>query len=107
MTTITAITTTIERPGGEFAVDPAELAAIAFLARYSGRTLAAYRHDLRTCSSGPPITIWAYWKRRGLTWFVPHLDGGARIRSVGDRPARVIATVIASRGVTALTRPCS
>jgi integrase/recombinase XerD len=28
-------------------VDPAELAAVAFLARYSGRTLDAYRHDLR------------------------------------------------------------
>jgi integrase/recombinase XerD len=44
---MTTITTTIERPRGEFAVDPAELAAIAFLARYSGRTLDAYRHDLR------------------------------------------------------------
>jgi site-specific recombinase XerD len=28
--------------------DEAELAAISFLARYSGRTLDAYRHDLRT-----------------------------------------------------------
>ena len=28
--------------------DEAELAAAAFLARYSGRTLDAYRHDLRT-----------------------------------------------------------
>ena len=27
-------------------VDEAELAAVAFLARYSGRTLEAYRHDL-------------------------------------------------------------
>jgi hypothetical protein len=27
--------------------DEAELAAISFLARYSGRTLDAYRHDLR------------------------------------------------------------
>jgi hypothetical protein len=26
---------------------PAELAAAAFLARYQGRTLEAYRHDLR------------------------------------------------------------
>ena len=29
-------------------LDEAELAAAAFLARYSGRTLDAYRHDLRT-----------------------------------------------------------
>jgi len=28
--------------------DEAELAAAAFLARYRGRTLDAYRHDLRT-----------------------------------------------------------
>ena len=28
-------------------VDEAELAAVAFLARYNGRTLEAYRHDLR------------------------------------------------------------
>ena len=31
----------------ELTVDSAELAAIAFLARYSGRTLDAYRHALR------------------------------------------------------------
>ena len=44
---MTAITTNIELPGAGFTVDPAEVAAIAFLARYSGRTLDAYRHDLR------------------------------------------------------------
>lgn len=44
---MTAITTNIERPGAGFPADPAELASIAFLARYSGRTLDAYRHDLR------------------------------------------------------------
>jgi hypothetical protein len=31
----------------EYEVDEAQLAAISFLARYSGRTLEAYRHDLR------------------------------------------------------------
>ena len=44
---LTTITTTIDRPVTGFAVDPAELAAVAFLARYSGRTLDGYRHDLR------------------------------------------------------------
>jgi hypothetical protein len=29
-------------------VDQAQLAAAAYLARYSGRSLDAYRHDLRT-----------------------------------------------------------
>jgi site-specific recombinase XerD len=37
----------IRAPGGEFEVDEAQLAAASFLARYSGRTLEAYRHDLR------------------------------------------------------------
>jgi site-specific recombinase XerD len=31
----------------DFVVDDAQLAAVAFLARYGGRTLDAYRHDLR------------------------------------------------------------
>jgi integrase family protein with SAM-like domain len=44
---VTSIPTTIELPRADFAADPAQLAAIAFLARYSGRTLDAYRHDLR------------------------------------------------------------
>ena len=48
MTTIdTTTTTTIEMPGDDFVIDDAQLAAVAFLARYSGRTLDAYRHDLR------------------------------------------------------------
>ena len=47
MTTIETITTTVERPGVGFKVDDARPAAVSFLARYSGRTLEAYRHDLR------------------------------------------------------------
>jgi site-specific recombinase XerD len=38
---------TIRPPEPEYLVDGAQLAAAAFLARYSGRTLEAYRHDLR------------------------------------------------------------
>ncbi len=34
---------TLERPGDRFERDEAELAAASFLARYSGRTLEAYR----------------------------------------------------------------
>jgi site-specific recombinase XerD len=47
MTTITTARPTIQRPEPEYLVDDAQLAAAAFLARYSGRTLDAYRHDLR------------------------------------------------------------
>ena len=43
---MTTLTTTTGLPGTAIAHDPAQLAAIAFLARYSGRTLDAYRHDL-------------------------------------------------------------
>jgi hypothetical protein len=37
----------LEVPCQPFVPDEAELAAVSFLARYSGRTLDAYRHDLR------------------------------------------------------------
>lgn len=47
MTTIESATTVIELPGDDFVVDEAQLAAVAFLARYTGRTLDAYRDDLR------------------------------------------------------------
>ena len=47
MTTIEAGTTDVQLPDDDFLVDDAQLAAVAFLARYSGRTLDAYRHDLR------------------------------------------------------------
>jgi Phage integrase, N-terminal SAM-like domain len=47
MTIIKPTTTTLDRPESGFELDEAHLAAASFLARYSGRTLEAYRHDLR------------------------------------------------------------
>jgi integrase/recombinase XerD len=47
MTTIESAATTIRESGAGFEFDEAQLAAVSFLARYSGRTLEAYRHDLR------------------------------------------------------------
>jgi integrase/recombinase XerD len=47
MTTIESAATTIRMSRDEYEVEEAQLAAISFLARYSGRTLEAYRHDLR------------------------------------------------------------
>jgi len=44
---IQSTVTTLRGPGVEFGVDQAQLAAVSFLARYSGRTLDVYRHDLR------------------------------------------------------------
>src|SRR5713226_5156277 len=47
MTTLEQPTTTLWRREDATPFDEAQLAAAAFLARYSGRTLDAYRHDLR------------------------------------------------------------
>jgi integrase/recombinase XerD len=47
MTTIATSTTDLQLPVEPVALDDAQLAAVAFLARYNGRTLDAYRHDLR------------------------------------------------------------
>jgi len=46
-TTIESAAMTIQEPGDGSEFDEAQLAAVSFLARYSGRTLEAYRHDLR------------------------------------------------------------
>ncbi len=48
MTTVHAATIPFGKLDQERPFDQGELAAAAFLARYSGRTLDAYRHDLRT-----------------------------------------------------------
>ena len=47
MTTSIESATTLRAPGIEFEFDEAQRAAVSFLARYSGRTLDAYRHDQR------------------------------------------------------------
>jgi integrase/recombinase XerD len=47
MTSVDAAGRTIARVSEPYPLDEAQLAAVAFLARYSGRTLDAYRHDLR------------------------------------------------------------
>ena len=43
----------LRRPYSEFEVDEAQLAVAGFLARYGGRTLEAYRHDLRGFWASP------------------------------------------------------
>ena len=47
MTTVESITTAVARRTVSFEIDDAQLAAVSFLARYRGRTLEAYRRDLR------------------------------------------------------------
>lgn len=53
MTTITSTSTSVTLPEPDYFPDETEVAAAAFLARYSGRTLDAYRHDLRQQHRGP------------------------------------------------------
>ena len=47
MTTITFSDTAVQTPFDDPEFDEAQLAAVSFLARYNGRTLEAYRQDLR------------------------------------------------------------
>jgi integrase/recombinase XerD len=47
MTMLESGVPTIQNPEDQLSFDEAQLAAVSFLARYSGRTLEAYRHDLR------------------------------------------------------------
>jgi integrase family protein with SAM-like domain len=47
MTTLGTMSMVMEVPQSEAGFDEAQVAAVAFLARYGGRTLEAYRHDLR------------------------------------------------------------
>ena len=48
MTKLDSMTVRVEAFEEQAPLDQAHLAAAAYLARYSGRTLDAYRHDLRT-----------------------------------------------------------
>ena len=66
MTTIESAATAIRAPGFEFEVDEAQLAAVSFLARYSGRGLAASTIDRRLS------TVCGFYR-------FAHIDG--RIRS--------------------------
>ena len=114
MTTIETTTTTIEPPRDDFVIDDAQLAAVAFLARYSGRTLDAYRHDLRgffqwaadnqltvLVATRPHIELFRSWmEERGLAastidrrlstvcgfYRFAHIDGANRLEPGAVRP---------------------
>lgn len=47
MRTLGTANTAMMLPRCEEGIDEAQVAAVAFLARYTGRTVEAYRHDLR------------------------------------------------------------
>ena len=74
MTTLD-FTAELDMPLRALAPDEAELAAVAFLARYSGRTLDAYRHDLRNLFQWAADhrlaaleATWPIWSCTGPRW---------------------------------------
>ena len=81
MTTIDTTTTTVEPPSDDFVIDDAQLAAAAFLARYSGRTLDAYRHDLRMYRLGSGTVPY------GTHPDLPHLDYRRQLDEAGEAVA--------------------
>ena len=90
MTSIDTARRTMSSISEPFPVDEAQLAAVAFLARYSGRTLDAYRHDLRNLfqwAADHDLAVLAA-TRTNLELY-RGLDGGARTGRLDDRPAPV------------------
>jgi hypothetical protein len=102
MITIDTTTATVEPPRDDFVIHDAQLAAVAFLARYSGRTLDACRHDLRGFFQWAPTRSSLCWRPRGRTSSCSEAgwrSGAWRPRrSTGDR--RRCAAAIASRTST-------
>lgn len=62
-------TSTILLPFQPDAMTPAQLAAISYLARYSGHTHALYAYQLRRWFAGAKPTAWTPWSGcSGRTW---------------------------------------
>ncbi len=107
MTTLHPTTQLLAPRDEPIAPDEAELAAVAFLARYSGRTLDAFRHDLCNLFQWQPITACPCSRRpapisrctdrrwRNAVWPPRRSTGGCRQRAV----------TTASPTSTAVSRP--
>jgi integrase/recombinase XerD len=134
MTVIESVSTTVERPGVAYGINEAQLAAVSFLARYNGRTLEAYRHDLRGYfqwasdndvavleATRPHIELFRAWmENRGLAastidrrlstvcgfYRFAHIDG-----RIGSNPAQFVRRPQVhptdARGWTARSSVCS
>ena len=106
MSSIEMSSTAIRLPVDDIVIDDAELAAVALLARYSGRTLDAYLHDLRgffqwasdnnlavLAATRPHIELYRSWmEERGLA------------ASTMDRRLSTSAASTASRTSTVASR---
>ncbi len=63
MITIEETARTVELQGDDFVIDDAQRAAVAFPARFSRRTLDAYRHALRGYPVGGRRRTRRFWRR--------------------------------------------
>jgi hypothetical protein len=66
---MTSMTSTILLPFQHEAMTPAQLAAVSYLARYTGHTHALYAYQLRRWFTPDPPTVVVGWS--GFVW-----DGG-------------------------------
>lgn len=110
MTTITTTTTEVQTPGDSAGFDEAQLAAAAFLARYRGRTLEAYRHDLRgffQWTADHDITVLAATRPHIELWRTAmEQQGLPRQRPTADSPPCAASTgTPTSTAASRRTRP--
>jgi site-specific recombinase XerD len=102
MTTIETSTIDLQLTDEAFVIDDAQLAAVAFLARYNGRTLDAYSHDLRgffqwasdnnlavLAATRPHIELYRSWMvehlRRSPAWSLLRANNAALVLSFLSR----------------------
>jgi hypothetical protein len=68
MTTIESTTRMLDKPRARVSLGEDQLAGLAVLARYRGRTLEAYFHGLRCLFQWAADTAWPCWRPPAPTW---------------------------------------
>jgi hypothetical protein len=122
MTIVESSSPTIQNQEAQLGLDEAQLAALSFLARYSERTLEAYRHDLRgffqwatdhdigmLAATRPHIELFRAWmEERGLA--ASTIDrrlrqsaGSTASRTSPAESARTLPSMFAARRSTRAT----
>lgn len=110
MTALTHMPTTESSADQERCVDEAELAAAAYLARYQGRTLDAYRYDLRAFFqwAGDEGLVILSATRPQIELYVRAMEGRGLAATTIDRsypPSAASTALPTSTAGSPLTRP--
>jgi site-specific recombinase XerC len=97
MTMLDSTVSALRRLYSNFELDEAQLAAAGFLARYGGRTLEAYRHDLRGFFQWAADAVHPHMLR--AAFITAALDAGVPLRGVqlAARQADLRTTTIYDR----------